>query len=146
MNSSEIMKSSLLSVFESEEIEAWTDPYNSIPLKLLTIIIYLIELWASTVMLIFVFYETNGLFGHYRTVINQLLSYGYGAVSKIITKIEFTIRYRRQITALIGQTSLSGVRRGFMPPQLKTKLPSFLSKHIGLYALSRPRSNLDTIY
>ena len=85
MNSSEIMKSSLLSVFEPEEIEVWTDPYNSIPLKLLTIIIYLIELWASTIMLIFVFYETNGLFGHYRTVINQLLSYGYGAVSKIIT-------------------------------------------------------------
>ena len=77
------MKSSLLSVFEPEEIEVWTDPYNSIPLKLLTIIIYLIELWASTVMLIFVFYETNGLFGHYRTVINQLLSYGYGAVSTV---------------------------------------------------------------
>ena len=84
MNSSEIMKSSLLSVFEREEIEVWTDPYNSIPLKLLTIIIYLIELWASTIMLIFVKYEINGLFGHYRTVINQLLSYGYGAVSKII--------------------------------------------------------------
>ena len=86
MNSSEIMKSSLLvSVFEPEEIEVGTDPYNSIPLKLLTIIIYLIELWASTIMLIFVVYEINGLFGHYRTVINQLLSYGYGAVSKIIT-------------------------------------------------------------
>ena len=95
------MKSSLLSVFEPEEIEVWTDPYNSIPLKLLTIMIYLIELWASTIMLIFVVYETNGLFGHYRTVINQLLSYGYGAVSKIITKIEFIVCYRRQITALI---------------------------------------------
>ena len=101
MNSSEIMKSSLLSVFEREEIEVWTDPYNSIPLKLLTIIIYLIELWASTIMLIFVKYEINGLFGHYRTVINQLLSYGYGAVSKIIYKIDFTAHYTRQVTALI---------------------------------------------
>ena len=81
MNSSEIMKSYLLSVFESEEIEAWTDPYNSIPLKLFTIIIYIIELWASMIMLIFVSYEKKGLFGHYRTVINQLLSFGYGAVS-----------------------------------------------------------------
>ena len=92
MNSSEIMKSSLLFhlPFEPEEVEAWTDPYDSIPLKLLTVIIYLIELWASTIMLIFVKYEINGLFGHYRTVINQLLSYGYGAVSKIIYEIEFT--------------------------------------------------------
>ena len=47
----------------------------------MTIIVYLLELWAATVMLIFVVYETKGLFGHYRTVINQLLSYVYGAVS-----------------------------------------------------------------
>ena len=37
------------------------------------------------------------------------------------TKIEFTVHYTKQITALI------------------------LSKYIGLYALSRPRLNLDTI-
>ena len=81
MNSSAPPKSSLLCFFEPEEIEAWTDQYNSIHLKLLTIITYLIEIWASTVMLIFVSHETKGLFGHYRTVINQLLSYAYGAVS-----------------------------------------------------------------
>ena len=81
MNSSKPTKGLLLSYFEPEEIEVWTDPYNSIPLKLLTIIIYVIEIWASIVMLIFVSYETKGLFGHYRTVINQLLSYVYGAVS-----------------------------------------------------------------
>ena len=80
MNSSERIKGTLLSFFEPEAIEVWTDPYNSIHLKLLTIIIYLIEIWASTVMLIFVSYETKGLLGHYRTVINQLLSFGYGAV------------------------------------------------------------------
>ncbi len=85
MNSSEHIKSSLLTLFEPEEIEEWTDPYNLISLKLLTIIVYLLELWAATVMLIFVVYETKGLFGHYRTVINQLLSFGYGAVSKIIS-------------------------------------------------------------
>ena len=81
MNSSEHMKGTLLSLFEPEEIEEWTDPYNSILLKLLTIITYLIEIWASTIMLIFVSHETQGLFGHYRTVINQLLSYAYAAVS-----------------------------------------------------------------
>ena len=76
MNTSESIKS----FFEPEEIEVWTDPYNSIPLKLLTIIIYISEIWASIIMLTFVSYETKGLFGHYRTVINQLLSFGYGAV------------------------------------------------------------------
>ena len=81
MNSSEHIRKAVSSFFEPEEIEIWTDPYNSIYLKILTIITYLIEIWASTVMLIFVSYETNGLFGHYRTVINQLLSYAYGAVS-----------------------------------------------------------------
>jgi hypothetical protein len=48
-----------------------------------------------------------------------------------ITKIEFTDRYTRQITALIFLPSLFSL--------------IFLSKYIGLYALSRPRSNLDTI-
>ena len=43
------------------------------------------------------------------------------------TTIEFTVRYTRQITALIFLPSL------------------FPSKYIGLYALNRPRSNLDTI-
>ena len=88
MNSSECIKSSFLSFFEPEEVEEWTDPYNLIPLKLITIIVYLLELWAASVMLVFVVYETKGLFGHYRTVINQLLSFGYGAVSKIISSYD----------------------------------------------------------
>ena len=81
MNSSATPKSLLLCFFKPDEIEAWTDPYNSIPLKLMTILVYIIEILSSTIMLIFVTYETKGLFGHYRTVINQLLSFGYGAVS-----------------------------------------------------------------
>ena len=87
MNFSKPVKGLLLPYFEPEKIEVWTDPYNSIPLKLLTIIIYVIEIWASIVMGIFVTYETKGLFGHYRTVINQLLSYAYGAVSTKYTVI-----------------------------------------------------------
>ena len=54
MNFSEHIKGTLLSLFDPEEIEEWTDLYNSIHLKLLTIITYLIEIWESTVMLIFV--------------------------------------------------------------------------------------------
>ena len=53
------------------------------------IIIYLFEIGASLIMLTFVLHETKGLFGHYRTVINQLLSYAYAAVSmkKILVMI-----------------------------------------------------------
>ena len=90
MNSSKFIKETLISFFEPDKIEVWNDPYNSIPLKLLTIIIYVIEIWASIVMLIFVSYETKGLFGHYRTVINQLLSFGYGAVSYCVLFIKRT--------------------------------------------------------
>ena len=35
---------------------------------------------ASVIMFYFVAYETSGFAGHYRTMINQLLSYLYGAV------------------------------------------------------------------
>ena len=65
------------------------DPYDSIWLKLLSILVYFIEVIASIVMLAFVSYETQGLAGHYRTLINQLLSYLYGAVSfmKFVLKL-----------------------------------------------------------
>ena len=63
------------------------DPCNSIWLKLLTILVYFIEVIASIVMLAFVSYETQGLAGHYRTLINQLLSYLYGGVSFATFKV-----------------------------------------------------------
>ena len=43
-------------------------------------IVYVVEVLASVIMLAFVAYETGGYAGHYRTVINQLLSCLYGAV------------------------------------------------------------------
>ena len=66
---------------ETEKIEKWIDPYDSLALKVLTVIVYIVEILASIVMLAFVAYETGGYAGHYRTVINQLLSCLYGAVS-----------------------------------------------------------------
>ena len=70
--------------FESvmEEKEEWMDPYDSIWLKLLTIVVYIIEIISAVIMMTFVDYETKGLAGHYRTLINQLLSYHYGVVRK----------------------------------------------------------------
>ena len=66
---------------KSEFNNDWIDPYDSIWLKLLTVILYAIEIFASLVMLTFVNYESAGYFGHYRTLINQLLSHLYGGVS-----------------------------------------------------------------
>ena len=81
MNLSKITKSSWFVSVEPEEIVEWVDPFDSIFLKLLTVIVYIIEILSSTILLTFVVYETKGYAGHYRTVMNQLLSYGYGAVS-----------------------------------------------------------------
>ena len=63
--------------------EEWMDPFDSIWLKLLTIGVYIIEIFSAVIMMTFVDYETKGLAGHYRTLINQLLSYHYGVVRKI---------------------------------------------------------------
>ena len=74
----------LVLYFQSEmEIEKWIDPYDSMGLKLFTVIVYVVEVLASVIMLAFVAYETGGYAGHYRTVINQLLSCLYGAVSRL---------------------------------------------------------------
>ena len=59
--------------------ENWNDPYDSIWLKLGTIFISAAEIVASIIMVAFVIYETR-VYGHYRTLINQLLSYLYGGV------------------------------------------------------------------
>ena len=73
---------------KSEFNNDWIDPYDSIWLKLLSVIIYAMEIFESIVMVTFVNYETAGLFGHYRTLINQLLSHLYGGVS---TFLKFSI-------------------------------------------------------
>ena len=62
-------------------IDKSLDLFDSIWLKLLTILVYIVEVIASIVMLAFVAYEAKGLAGHFRTLINHLLSYLYGGVS-----------------------------------------------------------------
>ena len=73
---------------KSEFDNDWIDPYDPIWLKLLSVNIYAMEIFESIVMVAFVNYETAGLFGHYRTLINQLLSHLYGGVS---TFLKFSI-------------------------------------------------------
>ena len=73
-----------LALFEPEVIEEWIDPFDSSTLRLLTVIVYIIDVLASIPLLYFVAYETRGYAGHFRTVINQLLSFLYGAVRMIL--------------------------------------------------------------
>ena len=89
------MKSSWFVSVEPEEI---VDPFDSIFLKLLTVIVYIIEILSSIILLTLVAYETKGYAGHYRTVMNQLLSCGYGAVSsrlffRVISKVVYTLTW-----------------------------------------------------
>jgi hypothetical protein len=65
---------------KDSNLEKWADPYDSDSLKFVTVLIYIVNVMASIIMLAFVVYETRGLAGHYRTLINQLLSCQYGAV------------------------------------------------------------------
>ena len=59
----------------------YTNPYDSITLKILTSFIYSIEVMAAMIMFSFVSYERSGAAGYYRTVVNQLLAWLYGGVS-----------------------------------------------------------------
>ena len=77
----ELISGFFLNITERDQKE-FVDPYDRISLKLITILVYIIELLASAITVAFVIYEKD--YGHYRTLINQLLSYLYGAVSKII--------------------------------------------------------------
>ena len=56
MISSKILNTSLLVSFEPEE----TVKFDAISLKLLTVIIYIIEILASAILMTFVVYETRG--------------------------------------------------------------------------------------
>ena len=73
-------QSNTLYNFRVKHADIISDPYDSIWLKLLTVFVYIVELITSIIMVAFVSYEAQGLAGHYRTLINQLLSCLYGMV------------------------------------------------------------------
>ena len=73
---------SILAYFREEnKQEYFQNPFESIPLKLITVVIYMIEVLSSLIMFSFVIYERSGCAGSYRSVINQLLAYFYGVVT-----------------------------------------------------------------
>ena len=68
---------------EKDKIE-FIDPYNSIWLKLITVLIYIVKVLSSAICYAFVIYEQD--YGHYRTLINQLIGYLYQVVSTVSFK------------------------------------------------------------
>ena len=85
------LKSRFRDFFAVEIDKSLVDPYDSTWLKLITILVYVVEVFASMVMVAFVAFETQGHAGHYRTLINQLLSYLYGGVSRYLIQSLLTI-------------------------------------------------------
>ena len=61
------------------------DPYDSVGLKIIASLSYMIGLVSSAIMLAFIRYET-GHHGNFRTVINQLLSNLYAMVKVIYSE------------------------------------------------------------
>ena len=68
--------------FQQEKLDPipWYDT-TALSVELVATLAYLIELGSSIVLIAFVMFETSGLAGPYRTIINQLLSYLYSLVS-----------------------------------------------------------------
>ena len=74
----------------SEQQLLLQDPYDSVWLKVIGVLSYLIDLFTSAIMLKFIIYEVEQ-HGNFRTVINQLLSNLYAMVSyKGHSQITFT--------------------------------------------------------
>ena len=68
------------------------DPYDSVWLKIMTILFYFIGILASVIMLAFINYE-KGHHGNFRSVINQLLSNLYAVVSSLV----YPLRHSRNM-------------------------------------------------
>ena len=75
---------------DRQDREYWTKlcvgQPNILVILLLGTLSYLIQISQSFVLMAFVAYETQGLAGHFRTLINQLLSWFYFLVSKMENK------------------------------------------------------------
>ena len=85
-------------VDKNEEV-GFVDPYDSVWLKIATAIVYTIEILSSLVIFAFIDYEKH--YGHYRTLINQLLSILYGVVSLFVMNLNVSVvlRIQQSITA-----------------------------------------------
>ena len=75
--------------FEKNKGAGFVDPYDSVWLKIATAIVYKVEILSSLVIFAFIDYEKH--YGHYRTLINQLLSILYGVVSLLVMNLNISL-------------------------------------------------------
>ena len=68
-----------------EEPNIFTEPYDSIWIKLAGLLVYLVGLSGSCILYSFVMYEATGRAASFRTLINQLVSYSYFSVSNLFS-------------------------------------------------------------
>ena len=73
-----------------DEPNLFVEPYDNLWIKLAATVVYLIGLGGSCIQYTFVVYEVKGYAASYRTVINQLVSFSYFLVIKIL-KLNLTI-------------------------------------------------------
>ena len=66
------------------EPNLFVEPYDNLWIKLAATVVYLIGLGGSCIQYTFVVYEVKGYAASYRTVINQLVSFSYFLVIKIL--------------------------------------------------------------
>ena len=67
-----------------EEPNLFVDPWNSLFLKIIATITWLVGFIGSCFIYTFVLYEVQGYAATYRTVINQLVTWCYIVVSSVI--------------------------------------------------------------
>ena len=75
-----------------EQLFLLQDPYDSVYLKIMAILFYVVGLFASRIMLAFITYESEH-HGNFRSVINQLLSNLYAMVSQGLLEFIWTAGY-----------------------------------------------------
>ena len=66
----------------SDEPNLFTEPFETLWIKLAATAVFSLGLIATCIQYSFVFYEFNGLAASFRTVVNQLVSWSYFLVSQ----------------------------------------------------------------
>ena len=86
------------------------DPYDSVWLRLIAVFVYLLIILSSCLMMAFTYYEQL-YHGHYRTVINQLLTNLYNVVCIDLSKIKSCTARPRDTRILVPEKNRASQNR-----------------------------------
>ena len=92
LNTQNIVNTACIDVGFNQTIDqTLEDPYDSVWLQLIAVVVYLLIIISSCLMVAFTYYERDH--GHYRTVINQLITNLYNVVCIVFSKNKLTTGY-----------------------------------------------------